>query len=90
MADNNLNGYSINNFSKKNYWYDRVMDKNEFYRAGNIIWGSNIYKLSPFHVLWPIPATAINSNTGGVINQNEGYIGFENNQAPLTIIDEQQ
>jgi len=90
MADNNLNGYSINDFSEKNYWYDRVMDKNEFYQAGNIIWGSNVYKISPFHVLWPIPATAIDSNTGGVINQNKGYIGFENNQAPLTVIDDQQ
>jgi hypothetical protein len=90
MADNNLNGYSINNFSEKNYWYDRVMDKNEFYRAGNIIWGSNVYKISPFHVLWPIPATAIDSNTGGIINQNKGYIGFENNQSPLTVINDQQ
>ncbi|MGI6519693.1 MAG: RagB/SusD family nutrient uptake outer membrane protein [Fermentimonas sp.] len=90
LADNNLNGYSINNFSDKNYWYDRIMEKNEFYRAGNIMWGSNIYKISPFHVLWPIPATAIDSNTGGVINQNKGYIGTEKNQDPLTIIDEQQ
>ncbi len=90
LADNNLNGYSINNFSDKNYWYDRIMEKNEFYRAGNIMWGSNIYKISPFHVLWPIPATAIDSNTGGVINQNKGYIGTEKNQNPLTIIDEQQ
>lgn len=90
MADNNLNGYSIHNFSEKNYWYDRVIDKNEFYRAGNIMWGSNVFKLSSFHVLWPIPATAIDSNSGGVINQNEGYIGVENNQAPLTVIDDRQ
>lgn len=90
MADNNLRGYSINNFSEKNYWYDRVIDKNEFYRAGNIMWGSNAFKLSPFHVLWPVPATAIDSNSGGIINQNRGYIGVEKNQAPLTVIDDQQ
>lgn len=90
MADNNMNGYSINNFSQNNYWYDRVMDKNEFYRAGNIVWGSNAFKLSPFHVLWPVPATAIDSNSGGVINQNQGYIGFERNQSPLTVIDDRQ
>lgn len=90
MADNNLNGYSMNNFSEKNYWYDRIMDKNEFYRAGNIMWGSAVFKLSPFHVLWPVPATAIDSNSGGVINQNKGYVGHEKNQTPLTAIDDQQ
>jgi hypothetical protein len=90
MADKGLNGYSADNFSGKNFWYDRIIEKNEFYRAGNIMWGPNMFKLSPFHVLWPVPATAIDSNSGGVINQNEGYIGVEKNQAPLTTIDDQQ
>lgn len=90
MADNNKFGYSINNFSEKNYWYDRVMEKNSFYKAGNILWGTNIFKLSSFHVLWPIPASAIESNAGGVINQNMGYIGSEKNQSPLMAIDDNQ
>lgn len=90
MADNNINGYSIENFSTKNFWYDRVMAKNSFYRAGNILWGTNIYAISPFHVLWPIPANAIDTNVGGVINQNIGYVGTEKNKAPLTIIDDNQ
>jgi len=90
MADKGLNGYSIESFSKKNFWYDRVMDKNEYYKAGNILWGPNIYKLSPHHVLWPVPADAIDSNVGGVINQNEGYTGVEKNKAPLTVIDDLQ
>lgn len=90
MADSGLNGYSTSSFSDKNYWYDRIMEKNEYYRAGDIMWGSTTYKLSPFHVLWPVPATAIDSNSGGVINQNPGYIGVENNQTPLTVIDDQQ
>ncbi|HNX79619.1 MAG TPA: RagB/SusD family nutrient uptake outer membrane protein, partial [Prolixibacteraceae bacterium] len=90
MAENNKLGYSIANFSTKNYWYDRIMEKNAFYKAGNILWGTNVYKLSPFHVLWPVPASAIESNAGGVINQNIGYIGSEKNQAPLTVIDNNQ
>jgi starch-binding outer membrane protein, SusD/RagB family len=90
MADNNKFGYTLANFSTKNYYYDRVMEKNAFYKAGNILWGTNIFKMSPFHVLWPIPASAIESNAGGVINQNIGYIGSEKNQAPLTVIDENQ
>jgi hypothetical protein len=90
MADNNKFSYTIANFSTKNYWYDRVMEKNSFYKAGNILWGTNVYKLSSFHVLWPIPASAIESNAGGVINQNIGYIGSEKNKAPLTVIDDKQ
>ena len=90
MADNNKFGYTIGSFSTKNYWYDRVMEKNSFYKAGNILWGTNVYKMSPFHVLWPILASAIESNAGGVINQNIGYIGSEKNKAPLTVIDDKQ
>lgn len=90
MAEKGLNGYSLSNFSTKNYWYDRVMAKNEFYRAGNILWGPNIFKVSPFHILWPIPSSAISTNVGGVINQNEGYVGTDKNQPPLTVIDDSQ
>lgn len=90
FAENGINGYSMENFQEKNFWYDRVMEKNEFYRAGNILWGSNIYKISPFHALWPIPAKAIDSNMGGVINQNRGYVGAEKNIEPLTVIDDKQ
>ncbi|MCD8043541.1 MAG: RagB/SusD family nutrient uptake outer membrane protein [Tannerellaceae bacterium] len=90
MADKGINGYNLTNFSTKNYWYDRVMEKNEFYKAGNIMWGTNIFKISSFHVLWPIPEEAISSNQGGVINQNQGYAGFENNIPPLEVIDNSQ
>ena len=91
MAEKGVNGYSLQDFSKKNFWYDHVMEKNEFYKAdGKILWGPNVYKISPFHVLWPIPANAIDSNTGGVINQNIGYVGCEKNGVPLETIDNNQ
>ena len=89
MADNDLNGYILNNFSDKNFWYDRVMDKNIFYQT-NYVYGNNPYKISPFHVLWPVPADVIDSNQGGRINQNIGYIGFENNVPPLLTITDNQ
>lgn len=91
MAEKGINGYSLGNFSERNYWYDRVMEKNEYYKAdGTILWGTNVFKISPFHVLWPIPANAIDSNTGGVINQNIGYVGCEKNVTPLETIDDSQ
>jgi hypothetical protein len=90
MAEKGIEGYTLDNFSEKNFWYDRIMEKNEFYRVGDILWGPNIYRMSPFHVLWPVPANAIDSNLGGVINQNKGYVGVEKNQPPLTVIDDRQ
>ena len=35
MAEKGFNGYSVENFSEKNFWYDRTVAKNEFY--GNYI-----------------------------------------------------
>lgn len=85
MADNNLNGYSTENFSDNNFYYDHVMAHNVFFQI-NLLWGVNPCRILPYHVLWPIPASVINSNTLGVINQNEGYVGAENNVDPLTSI----
>jgi hypothetical protein len=85
MATKNLRGYSIESFTEKNYWYDRIMEKN-YYNKG-YEWGANAYEISPYHVLWPIPQDVIDANTGGVINQNKHYAGFENNIPPKTTID---
>ncbi|MBY5960248.1 RagB/SusD family nutrient uptake outer membrane protein [Membranicola marinus] len=89
LAENNLYGYTMNNFSENNYWYDRVTEKNEFYNVGRI-WEQFEYKINPYHVLWPIPQSAIDANNGGRINQNIGYAGAENNIAPLTEITDEQ
>jgi len=88
MADNNLNGYSLSNFHENNYWFDRLEEKNNFYNK-NYIWGSNYYIISPYHVLYPIPQDVIDDNQGGVINQNLGYPGTENNIPPRTEITEE-
>ncbi|MEP0711354.1 RagB/SusD family nutrient uptake outer membrane protein [Algoriphagus sp.] len=84
------NGKSYNEleFSRNNFYYDRIMEKTDFYNKGVFTRHGDTYTLSPFHVLWPIPQNAINSNTKGHLNQNEGYYGFENNIPPLTTIEE--
>ncbi|WP_106832110.1 RagB/SusD family nutrient uptake outer membrane protein [Parabacteroides pacaensis] len=67
-----------------NFYYDWVITQNNFYNKG-VVTKFAEYKLSVHHVLWPIPASAINSNVQGVINQNIGYPGAENNVKPLEL-----
>jgi hypothetical protein len=45
--------------------------------------------MSVHHVLWPVPAATINANKQGVINQNIGYPGAENNVPVKHIGDEE-
>lgn len=68
-----------------NFWYDWVNAKNNFYNKGvSHRWAE--YKISVHHILWPVPASAINANTNGVINQNTGYPGAEKNKTPLKVL----
>lgn len=82
----NGQSYSLDNFSTKNFWYDRIMEVTDFYNLGVKTIHGDEYTMSPYHVLWPVPSSAINANTQGTINQNIGYPGAENNIAPLTTI----
>ncbi|WP_436416405.1 RagB/SusD family nutrient uptake outer membrane protein [Petrimonas sp.] len=67
-----------------NFYYDWVVKQNNFYNKGvKHKWAE--YKISVHHVLWPVPANAINTNIKGVINQNIGYPGAENNVEPLVV-----
>jgi hypothetical protein len=87
MASLGVDGYSLENFSENNWWYDRVMAHNIMYEIQPVIIG-NSPRIAPYHVLWPIDADVITANTKGVINQNEGYVGAENNAPPLETIEE--
>ncbi len=75
--------YSMANFSDDNYFYDRIMDRSDFYNKNVTTNFGVTYRMGQYHVLWPIPISAINGNPEGVINQNKGYAGFENNVEPL-------
>lgn len=57
-------GYSLGNFSEKNWYYDRIMEKNNFF-AEEYFYSTNAFIMKPYHVLWPVPLTAITSNTQG-------------------------
>lgn len=80
--------YSMDNFSEVNFFYDRIMETTDFYNKGVTTVAGVTYTMSPYHVLWPIPANAIRSNTKGHINQNKGYSGSETNIPPLETIEE--
>ena len=67
-----------------NFYFDWVMVHNNFFNKGVKI-PNGEYRMSVHHVLWPVPETAITSNTGGVINQNIGYPGAEDNLEPLKV-----
>ena len=80
--------YTTGNFSTANFWYDRLMAKNDFYGKGIKNVRGDLYKISPYHVLWPIPRPAILANSLGQINQNLGYAGSETNKPALDKIQE--
>jgi hypothetical protein len=76
--------YNTANFSTDNFFYDRIMDKNDFYKNPAVTTNSgNHFTISPYHVLWPIPQNEINLITSGHLNQNKGYPGSETNVPAL-------
>jgi hypothetical protein len=87
-------GYSLNTLAQKNWYYDRMAQKNNMFfdiNAGQPRHfaygdgGSNVlvYEMSPFHIFWPVPESAINDNTKAQLNQNFGYVGYEKNVPPI-------
>ena len=79
--------YSLNNFHENNFWFDRIMETTHFYNKGVKTIHGDEYTMSPYHVLYPVPAGAINANTQGRINQNLGYPGADKNVPPLTTVE---
>jgi hypothetical protein len=67
--------YTLANFSTNNFWYDRLMEKNIFYQKNFVTVHGDMMKISQYHVLWPVPQSAILANPDGHINQNQGYSG---------------
>jgi hypothetical protein len=89
MAQLKKDGYSLENMYQKNWFYDRVMRRNNFYKD-EILNVSNIYKMLPYHVYWPIKESVIKANSLGHINQNMGYPGSETNISPLTDVTQEK
>jgi hypothetical protein len=79
--------YSMDRLTEDNFWYDRVVEVSDFYNKTIQTPYGNFFTCSPYHIFWPIPSNAINSNTQGTINQNAGYPGTEKNIPPLVYQD---
>lgn len=79
--------YSLDNYYTDNFFYDIIMKYTNYYNKGIINTAGETYKISPYHIHWPVPQKAISANVQGVINQNYGYDGYANNVPPLTSID---
>ena len=80
--------YTLANFSTSNFMIDRILEKNVFYKKNFVTIHGDMMKISPYHVLWPIPQSAIDGNSDGRINQNIGYTGAELNVPALDKIPE--
>ena len=80
--------YSAASFSTANFWYDRLMTKNDFYKSNIKNVRGDAYTISPYHVLWPVPRQAVLANSLAVLNQNLGYSGSEKNIPALDKIPE--
>ncbi len=85
MARGNIGGYSLETISQSNYYYDK-MERTCPELFSNIQYKDQVYRVAPYHIYWPIPQSSIDANSGAQINQNEGYVGFENNVPPKTTI----
>ncbi len=79
----NGKSYSMANFSDDNFFYDRIIEKNDFYRNQVPTLQGVKYRIAPYHVLWPVPASVQRFNTKGRINQNKGYTGYADNVPAL-------
>lgn len=72
--------------SAGSFFYDRVMEKNNFFRD-QVPWSTYAttkYTMSPKHVFWPVYEPYLIGNVGAVLNQTTGYDGSEKNIEPLT------
>ena len=59
-----------------------------FYKKNFVTIHQDVMRISQYHVLWPVPQSAIDGNSSGRINQNIGYSGAEKNVPPLDKIPE--
>ena len=73
---------------QNNYFYDRIMDRGNFYNKGVKALNGAEFKMSPYHIWWPVPQNDIDGNSSGRINQNPGYTGAELNITPLAEVPE--
>lgn len=93
------NTYSLDNWDKQegtdlhggSYWYRRCTSYNVFnhpYGKGQQGNQSFEYKINKHNLFWPIPNSAITANNQGVLRQNFGYDGYNENTPMWTSYDD--
>ena len=72
--------------SSSNFYYDRVIEKNSFFRDETswATYATTKYTMDPMHIWWPVYQDYIVGNVDNHLNQTTAYNGSENNVEPLT------
>lgn len=71
--------------SADSFYYDRMMEKNTFFRD-EVPWATyntTKYTMDPMHVYWPVYQPYLVGNVDATLNQTTGYNGAEDNIEPL-------
>src|SRR5690625_2359701 len=55
MAQQQIDGYSLDDLGQRSWWYDRVMRLNNYYEPGGWLWNNNAAIIEPHNIYWPIP-----------------------------------
>lgn len=79
---------SLADESSNSYWWHRVTKYNNYYNKGVRTLHNDEYKMAKHNIFWPISQGNIDPNLYGRINQNYGYTGFENNETPISSLQE--
>ncbi|MCD8260344.1 MAG: RagB/SusD family nutrient uptake outer membrane protein [Bacteroides sp.] len=80
--------YTIEGLETNSYWYQRITAYNNYYNKGVVTRSGVEYTIAPYHIYWPVPQTALEANREGILNQNKGYTGYENNIIPWDNLEE--
>lgn len=82
-----LSGNDIEkSLSPNNFYYDRIMEKNTFFRD-EVRWATyntTRYTMDPMHIFWPVYQPYLVGNVEATLNQTTGYAGAGSNIEPLT------
>ena len=77
--------------SASSFYYNRMMDKNNFFRdeVTSPVSASVKFTIDPMHIFWPIYEPYIIGNVNNILNQTTGYEGSEKNVEPLNHVVQQ-
>lgn len=90
-ADEWGNTYNLSTFDKQagvdrkggSYWYQRCIQYGIYNKEGRLsLVATNanpLYQMDKKNIYWPIPEVAITGNSKGVLHQNYGYTGYDEN-----------